>query len=279
MPPIPAPTTEPSLADARAQARRDLAACHRLAARHGMTDLIYTHISLRVPGEPEQFYINPFGLLFEEVDADNLATVAPDGTVLDDPTGLGINRAGFVIHSALHQAREDIACVMHTHTLAGVAVSALRDGLQPYTQHAARFHGRLGYHDYEGVAVDLDERARLVRDLGPHHALVLRNHGLLTCGQTVGQAFERMYFLEFACQAQLRIQATGLPVAHPDPDALARAAAVFERPDGRAGKLLWAALLRDLDRHDPSYRGRAASALPLNRSAKPNPSLSPVESS
>lgn len=239
---------------ARDQMRIDLAACHRLAAQHGMTDLIYTHISARVPGADDSFLINPFGLLFDEIRADTLVTVGPDGHVLDDPTGLGINRAGFVIHSAVHQARPDAVCVMHTHTLAGVAVSSLQAGLLPYTQHAARFHDRIGYHDYEGVAVDLDERARLVRDLGPHKALMLRNHGLLTCGATVGEAFELMFFLEFACRAQLQIQATGQPIAVPALAAIERAAETFDRAAGRSSPRLWQALLRHLDHTDSSYR-------------------------
>ncbi|WMD22176.1 class II aldolase/adducin family protein [Achromobacter seleniivolatilans] len=247
------PAVEPPLDSARAQMRADLAACHRLAALYGMTDLIYTHISARLPGADDQFLINPFGLLFEEIRADNLVTVGPDGELLDDPSGLGINRAGFVIHSAVHQARPDAVCVMHTHTLAGVAVSSLRDGLLPYTQHAARFHNRIGYHAYEGVAVDLDERNRLVRDLGPHKALMLRNHGLLTCGATVGEAFELMFFLEFACRAQLQIQATGQAVAVPALDAIERAAATFDRAASRSGPRLWQALLRRLDHIDPSY--------------------------
>ena len=238
----------------RAKMRMDLAACHRLAAQYGMTDLIYTHISARLPGAPDQFLINPFGLLFDEICADNLATVDGDGNLLDDPSGLGINRAGFVIHSAVHRSRPDAICVMHTHTVAGVAVSSLQEGLLPYTQHAARFHERMGYHDYEGVAVDLDERARLVRDLGPHKALMLRNHGLLTCGSTVGEAFELMFFLEFACRAQLQIQATGRPVAVPSPESVARAAATFDQAAGRSSPRLWQALLRKLDQIDPTYR-------------------------
>lgn len=250
---IPKPGPE-SLETARARMRIDLAACHRLAAQFGMTDLIYTHISARLPGAEDRFLINPFGLLFDEIRADNLVTVGPDGELLDDPAGLGINRAGFVIHSAVHQARPDAVCVMHTHTLAGVAVSALRDGLLPYTQHAARFHNRIGYHAYEGVAVDLDERTRLVRDLGPHKALMLRNHGLLTCGSTVGEAFELMFFLEFACRAQLQIQATGQAVAVPARDAIQRAADTFDRAAGRSSPRLWQALLRGLDQSDPTYR-------------------------
>lgn len=241
--PIPKPDPEDLCTDPT-QLRAELVACIQLAARYEMTDLIYTHISARVPGVEDQFLINPFGLLFNEVNEHTLVTVNLDGEVLSDPTGLGINRAGFVIHSAIHQARPDATCVMHTHTLAGVAVSALAEGLLPYSQHAMRFHDRIGYHDYEGIAVELDERQRLVRDLGPHRALVLRNHGLLTCGASVGEAFELMYFLEFACRAQLQIQASGQRVAHPSPEAIRRAAEGFERATIRTSPKLWAALLR-----------------------------------
>ena len=167
---------------AAARVRADLAACYRLVAHFRMTDLIYTHISARVPGRDARFLINPYGLLFEEITASSLVTVTLDGTIVDDPSGLGINPAGFVIHSAIHRARHDVGCVIHTHTAAGLAVAAQKKGLRPLTQHAMRFTGCLAYHDYEGVALDLPEQRRLVRDLGPRNAMILRNHGLLTCG-------------------------------------------------------------------------------------------------
>jgi len=168
-----------------------------------MTDLIYTHISARVPGPEAHFLINAYGLLFDEIKASSLVKVTLDGDVIEDPTGLGINPAGFVIHGAVHRARHDVACVMHTHTTAGLAVAAQRQGLLPLTQHAMRFTDAIGYHDYEGIALELDEQRRLVADLGKHNAMILRNHGLLVCGPTVHDAFDLMAHLERACQAQV----------------------------------------------------------------------------
>ncbi|MBB3143261.1 class II aldolase/adducin family protein [Halomonas organivorans] len=196
--------------DSENEIRRDLAAAYRLIALDGMDDGVSTHISARLPGE--RFLLNAFGLRFEEVQADNLVTVDADGEVLDDPTGLGINPAGFTIHSALHAARPEVACVLHTHTVAGVALSCLEEGLLPLNQWALQFHERLAYHDYEGIALDHDERARLAADLGEHSAMILRQHGLLTCGRSVGEAFLRMRDLERSCQAQLAAQATGRPL-------------------------------------------------------------------
>ena len=164
------------------QARVDLAACYRLAAHFRMTDLVYTHISARVPGTREHFLINAYGLLFDEITATNLVKVTQAGAIVEDDTGLGINPAGYVIHSAIHAARPDVGCVMHTHTSAGLAVAAQKNGLLPLSQHAMRFTGCVSYHDYEGIALDVDERERLVRDLGRNDAMILRNHGLLTCG-------------------------------------------------------------------------------------------------
>src|SRR6187397_1274475 len=171
------------------ETRVDLAACYRLAAHFRMTDLIYTHISARVPGPEHHFLINAFGLLWDEISASTLVKVTLEGEIVDDPTGNGINRAGYVIHSAVHRARPEIHCVMHTHTSAGIAVSAQEDGLLPLSQHAMRFTGCIAYHDYEGLALELDEQKRLVADLGTHKALILRNHGLLTCGESIGEAF------------------------------------------------------------------------------------------
>src|SRR5271154_2559614 len=167
------------------QARVDLAACYRLAHHFGMTDLIYTHISARVPGPEEHFLINPYGLLFNEITASSLIKIDLDGAVVLKPDlDYPVNQAGFVIHSAVHAARPDVGCVMHTHTRAGMALSALECGLLPLTQTAMRFHGRIGYHEYEGPAVELDERQRLVANLGVHSAMILRNHGLLSAGAT-----------------------------------------------------------------------------------------------
>lgn len=234
--------------------RVDLAACYRLAAHFGMTDLIYTHISARVPGEDGHFLINAYGLLFDEIRASSLVKVTLDGEVVDDPTGLGINAAGFVIHGAVHAARHDVACVMHTHTTAGLAVAAQRHGLLPLTQHAMRFTAALGYHDYEGIALDRDEQRRLVADLGAHNAMVLRNHGLLVCGPTIHDAFDLMAHLERACQAQVAALAGHAEVVTPPPAVARKVAEQFARPGRQAPANAWAALLRMLDRRDASYR-------------------------
>src|SRR5215212_6778789 len=197
------------------EARVNLAACYRLAAYFRMTDLIYTHISARVPGPEHHFLINAFGLLWDEISASTLVKVTLDGDIVDDPTGNGINRAGYVIHSAVHRARSDIECVMHTHTAAGIAVSAQEDGLLPLSQHAMRFTGNLAYHDYEGLALELDEQARLTQDLGAHKVMILRNHGLLACGESVAEAFDLMYYLERACQSQINAMAGGAKLRVP----------------------------------------------------------------
>ncbi len=234
--------------------RVDLAACYRLAAHFGMTDLIYTHISARVPGDKPHFLINAYGLLFDEIKASSLVKVTIDGEVIDDPTGLGINPAGFVIHGAVHGARHDVGCVMHTHTTAGLAVAAQRQGLLPLTQHAMRFTDALGYHDYEGIALDHDEQKRLVADLGAHNAMILRNHGLLVCGPTVHDAFDLMVHLERACQAQVAALAGRADVTMPSHDIARKVAAQFARPGRQAPLNAWKALLRMLDKRDPSYK-------------------------
>ena len=235
-------------------ARVDLAACYRLAAHYRMTDQIYTHISARVPGGEEHILINAFGTLFEEITASTLVKVDMAGNLVDDPTGLGINRAGFVIHSAVHKARPEVGCVVHTHTAAGLAVAAQEDGLLPITQHAMRFWKRIGYHDYEGIALDMDEQVRLVRDLGAHPAMILRNHGLLTCGRTVREAFELIYYLECACKAQVGALAGGLKLRIPPDDVIEKTARLFERDHRPPTERDWPALLRLLDRMDPSFR-------------------------
>lgn len=235
------------------ETRVNLAACYRLAGYYGMTDQIYTHISARVPGGAEHFLLNAYGLLFDEVTASTLVKVDLEGRVVDD-TGLGINPAGFVIHSAIHAARHDGACVMHTHTRAGMAVSAQKNGLLPLTQHAMRFWRRIAYHDYEGVALDLDERQRLMRDLGEHKAMILRNHGLLTLGATIREAFELMYYLERSCQAQIDAMAGGAELNVPPPKICEHTARQFERQGRAAVERDWPALLRLLDRRDSSFR-------------------------
>jgi ribulose-5-phosphate 4-epimerase/fuculose-1-phosphate aldolase len=236
------------------EVRVNLAACYRLAAHFRMTDLIYTHISARVPGRKHHFLINAFGQLWDEISASTLVKVTLDGDIVDDPTGYGINQAGFVIHSAIHRAREAVNCVMHTHTAAGIAVSAQAHGLLPISQHAMRLTGNVAYHDYEGVAIDLDEQKRLVGDLGECKTMVLRNHGLLSCGATVREAFDFMYYLERACQAQVAALAGGSKLVMPPPEIAARVARQFSRPGYQETKGEWRALLRMLDKTDPSYR-------------------------
>lgn len=256
------PAERPACGEAEWRARVDLAAAYRLVARFGMTDVIYTHISARVPAErpgaPEAFLINPYGLWFHEVTASSLVKVDIDGAILEDPTGLGINPAGFTIHSAIHAARSDVACVLHTHTPAGVAVSCQEDGLLPLNQWALQFHDRIAYHDYEGIALDLDERARLTRDLGDRPVMILRNHGLLVCGRSVGEAFKLIHNLERSCEAQLRAQSSGALLRLPPPEVRAHAAsqywASYDRKEAAGADIEWDAFLRLLDSEDQGYR-------------------------
>jgi len=227
------------------QARQELAACYRLVDRYEMTDLIYNHITLRIPGT-EHLLINLYGLLYKEITASSLAKIDMDGNILWKPeTDYGINRSGFVIHSAIHKARADVKCVLHTHTRAGMAVSAMKCGLLPLTQTGIRFVGHMGYHDYEGPAIDLDEQKRLVRDLGEHSAMMLRNHGLLTCGPSCGEAFNLMYNLELACRTQVDALAANTELAEPSEEVLAKTAHLYQ-PGARRpyGVLEWHAMLR-----------------------------------
>jgi ribulose-5-phosphate 4-epimerase/fuculose-1-phosphate aldolase len=234
--------------------RVDLAACYRLAAHFAMTDLIYTHISARVPGPEHHFLINAFGLMWDEITASALVKVTLDGDVVEDATGNGINRAGYVIHSAVHRARPDVACVMHTHTQAGIAVSAQDEGLLPISQHAMRFWNGIAYHDYEGLALETDEQTRLVRDLGEHKAMILRNHGLLVCGASIAQAFDLMYYLERACRIQVTAMAGGAKLRRPPAEVAEKTARQFGGLPYKAKKTEWKALLRMLDKADPSYK-------------------------
>lgn len=234
--------------------RRDLAACYRLAHHYRMTDLLATHISARIPGPAERFLINPFGLLFNEVTASNLVEVTMEGEVVA-PAGAVINPAGFLIHSAIHAARPDVGCVMHTHTAAGVAVSAQEEGLLPISQHALVFHNRLAYHDYEGVALLEGERARLQADLGSKNAMILRNHGLLTVGRTVGEAFYLMFLLQRACEIQVQALAGGRPIRMVPPEICALVEAQTESfANAAPGEREWIALLREVERVAPDYR-------------------------
>ena len=236
------------------ETRVNLAACYRLAAHYRMTDLIYTHISARVPGPAHHFLINAFGQLWDEISASTLVKVTLDGEVVEDPTGFGFNRAGYVIHSAVHRARPDIGCVMHTHTQAGIAVSAQEDGLLPLSQHAMRFTNGIAYHVYEGLALDLDEQARLVRDLGDRKAMILRNHGLLVCGTSIPETFDLMCYLERACQTQIAAMGSGAKLRMPSPAVTEKTAAQFKALPYKARRPEWKALLRMLDKTDASYK-------------------------
>jgi ribulose-5-phosphate 4-epimerase/fuculose-1-phosphate aldolase len=238
--------------------RVDLAAAYRLVAHHGLDDSIYTHISARVPGSDGHFLINPFGLRFEEVTASNLVKIDVDGAVVDDPEGHGVNAAGFTIHSAVHLARHDAHCVLHTHTEAGVAVACQEDGLLPVSQWALTFHGRIGYHPYEAVALDLDERDRLAADLGDNAALILQNHGLMTVGRSVAEAWSLMHVLERACRSQLQLQASGARITPVSEQIRAKTARqIWDEldriADGSAPDLEWVAWHRLLQRVQPGY--------------------------
>ena len=238
------------------QMRVDLAAAYQLAAIFKWTDLIYTHFSARLPGS-EDFLINAYGLMFDEITASNLVKIDAHGKVLDDPLDLGYNEAGFVIHGCVHEARPEIGCVIHTHTRAGVAVSAMKCGLLPISQHAMRVQQEVTYHDYEGIALNMDERARMAANLGKKSkAMILRNHGLLALGETVREAFEVMYFLDSACQIQVDAMAGGLE----NVQLMAQAAAdtaheQFHRSDRPSDRKDWPALLRLLERRGIDYLG------------------------
>jgi len=238
------------------QMRVDLAACYQLAALYKWTDLIYTHFSARVPGT-EDFLINAYGLMFDEITASNLVRIDARGKVIDDPLDLGYNEAGFVIHGCVHEARPEVNCVIHTHTRAGVAVSAMKCGLLPISQHAMRVQQQCTYHDYEGIALDMGERARMAHDLGKtSKVMILRNHGLLTLGETVREAFELMYYLDCACQIQVDAMAGGADNVLLMPQgAAATATEQFERADRPSAHKDWPALLRLLERRGIDYLG------------------------
>ena len=245
-----------SVDEAEAALRVDLAACYRLVAHFGMDDLIYNHISARVPGSAEHFLINPYGLLFSEVTASCFVKIDLDGNkVIPHPAD--VNAAGFIIHSAIHAGRPDAMCVLHTHSEAATAISALADGLLPLSQFAMRFQGQMALHDYEGVAIDADERRRLIDDIGSHPVLVLRNHGVLTVGRTIPEAFILMYYFEKAARVQLLAQSSGAPLHLPHAAISDKASRQFNDQHGdilAPGTREWPAFLRLLDRIDPSYR-------------------------
>jgi ribulose-5-phosphate 4-epimerase/fuculose-1-phosphate aldolase len=236
------------------ETRVNLAACYRLMHEFGMTEMIANHISARVPGTTNEFLINPYGMLYEEMTASSMVRIDLDGNILFNATEYGINKAGYVIHSAVHAARHDVDCVIHTHTLAGMAVSALKTGLLPLAQTAMRF-GDIAYHDYEGPALELGERERLVKDLGDREAMILRNHGLLTVGASIAESFNNMFRLERACQLQVMTLSCNAKIQLP-PDEVVRQTQDGFRPGVRRrwGVLEWPALLRKLDKTDASYR-------------------------
>jgi ribulose-5-phosphate 4-epimerase/fuculose-1-phosphate aldolase len=236
------------------QIRVDLAAAYRLVANYGWDDLIFTHLSARVPGPEHHFLINAYGMMFDEITASSLVKVNLEGEIVE-PSPYFINPAGFTIHSAVHAAREDALCVVHLHTKYGIAVSAQKDGLLPISQQSLFALASLGYHQYEGLALNEDEKSRLVADLGNKTNIILRNHGLLTVGKTPAEAFLSMYILESACRIQVLAQSGGatlLPV--PEPILEAVSSQLDAITVGQGAQLAWPGLLRKLDRIDPSYR-------------------------
>ena len=239
--------------DAEWRIRVDLAACYRLADHFGFSDIVWGHITAKVPGS-EHFLINRFGLRYDEVTASNLVTVNLDGEVVDAGSARSeedVNLTGFIIHSAVHAARPDVHCVMHSHSTAGMAVSALKDGLLPMTIDAMPFYGRTAYHDFEGLSTDTAERERIAADLGDRNAMILRNHGLLICGETVGEAFMTMYYLERACEVQINVLASGQTIELPAPEICERAAQ--QSAGFPHGKYEWPALKRLIEKLSPDY--------------------------
>jgi ribulose-5-phosphate 4-epimerase/fuculose-1-phosphate aldolase len=234
--------------------RTDLAAAYRLVAHYGWDDLVFTHLSARVPGPEHHFLINPYGMMFEEITASSLVKVDLQGNKVSQ-SPFEINPAGFTIHSAVHEAREDAQCVMHLHTTDGVAVSAQKEGLRPISQQSLFPLSNLAYHGYEGLALNPDEKKRLVADLGKNQFMILRNHGLLTCGETVGDAFLGMYILQKACEVQVRAQAGGgelVTVPKPIIEGIQKNAKIVTRQSG--AMIAWPGLLRMLDRRQPGWR-------------------------
>lgn len=244
------------VSEAEWKMRTDLAAAYQLAVIYGWTDIILTHFSARVPGAENQFLLNAYGLMFDEVTASNLVKVDQQGNVIEDITGMGVNQAGFVIHGCVHEARPDAHCVLHTHTRAGIAVSAMSEGLLPLSQHSTRVVDNVTYHDYEGIALDMDERTRLARDLGPtSRCMVLRNHGLLTLGSTVRDAFMLMYNMEQSCRTQVDALAAGRDKVTLIPQkTVERTSAQVNRVRPEGERRDWPALLRMLDRRQSDFR-------------------------
>jgi len=237
------------------QTRVDLAACYRLIAMHGWADLVFTHITAKIPGAENQFLINPYGMLFDEITASSLVKIDLAGNKLDAGNPYPINPAGFVIHSAIHAARSDAKCVLHVHTANGIAVSAQKSGVLPISQQSIFVLSSLAYHNYEGVALNDDEKPRLVGDMGEKNFLMLRNHGLLTVGETIADAFLFMYLFETTCNIQIKAQAGSgelIPVSQAIIDGAQKQAKTVTK--GLGGQLAWPGLLRKLDRMDSGFR-------------------------
>ncbi len=239
--------------------RVDLALCYRVVAHYGLTDQIYTHISARAPGAEDRFLLNRMGVGFDEMTASDLVEVAidalPEAAPRETEAG-GVNRAGHTIHSAVYMARPELGCALHLHSRAVMAVAALEGGLMPLNQISMQFHDRIAYHDYEGIALDLDERDRLIASLGGNNTMILRNHGLLTVGRNAAEAFTRAYYLEKACQIQMDALAMGRPLRQPPPEVCEHAAQQFDSfYEGGACVQAWAANRRIIDRVNPGYEG------------------------
>lgn len=238
------------------EARVDLAACYRLMPLFGMSDLVYNHITARIPGTDDEILINPYGYMYEEITASSLIKINIKGEVLDNPhaDGTSINLAGYVIHSAVHASRHDVGCVIHTHSRAGMAVSAMECGLLPITQTSMRFKD-IAYHDYESVAIDMDEQQRLVADLGHQDAMILRNHGLLVASPSIAEAFNAMYWLEMACRAQVDALAGNIKLIIPSAEVVEKTHHLYQPSVRRPfGIMEWPAMRRYLDRRDASYK-------------------------
>jgi len=244
-----------SVSDDEWQRRVGLAALYRILDLYEMTDLIYNHITARVPGEPGHILLNPYGLLYGEVTASSLYKIDLDGNVILKPdSDYGLNDAAYVIHSAVHSARHDLECVIHTHTKAAVAVSAMQCGLLPISQQALTFNGCLSYHDYEGPAFDLGERERLAHNLGNNNTMILRNHGALAGGRSLIEAFLNMYLLESACSIQVAAMAGGNALTMASNEAISRTREIVKSTRGSGNSLEWNALLRKVEKADPSYK-------------------------
>ena len=231
--------------------RVNLAACYHLAEYFQMSDIIWNHITSKTSKEKETFLINPFGLRYDEITASNLVEVTPEGKVINSDSS--INDTGYIIHGAIHRARKDITCVMHTHSRAGLAVSCLEEGLQPMIQDAAIFYNRVSYHDWEGMSTESEECERLSKSLGKNNVMILRNHGLLTCGTTIAEAFMLMYYLDRACKNQIDTMSTGMKLNVPSDNIMEFAAGQYDDPRFKLGKHEWPALLRLLDDNKSIY--------------------------